>query len=104
MLEREAIEARVGCGAWGVEQGRVAFPQGDDGRVVVEKREQLPIAPDAALVEKRITHAALAKYLFQLGSRSLRRTVKHFQQAAAFGAVVENLFNAEVPVAGFGNA
>src|SRR5262249_34627233 len=73
------------------EQRRASFAQRDRASVVIQERNELPIAPDAALIERRVRRAPLKPQLLQL-IRSLRRPAVHrFQQAAASGAIVEDL-------------
>ena len=60
VLERDPVEPAVVCRDRPVQKRRVPFAQSDHVPVVVEKRKQLAIPPDAALVEKRIARSPLS--------------------------------------------
>jgi len=92
VLEGQAVEAAVGGRARGVEQRRVAFAQRDDAVVLAEKRDELAVAPDAALIERPVREPALPPELFQIGGTLLER-VCGFEQTAAARAVIDDFGN-----------
>ena len=90
VLEDEAVEAGVFGGAGRVEQRRVALAQGDHAVVGVEERDHLAVAPDAALVERRVGRAALAPAFLQGGGVVVRGGIDGLQKAAAARAIVDD--------------
>src|SRR5207302_944356 len=58
MLEGEAVETAIRRGNGAVEHRRVSFAQRDYVRYVVQKGEQLAVAPDSALIERIVGQAA----------------------------------------------
>ena len=72
------------------QQRRAAFAQRHHARVVVQERDELAVAPDAALVQRRVGHAALAPQGLQLTGGLRRLAVHRFQQTAALRAIVEH--------------
>ena len=70
MLEGQPVEPSISGRDGSVEQRRVAFAQRDHVGDVVEKREQLAIAPDAALIEGSVAQAAFAKRLLPVHRRA----------------------------------
>lgn len=90
MFEGDRAEATVSSGAGRGEQRRVAFADSDDVFELAFEGEQFAVAPDAALVERGVAHAALApKGLQTRGIESFRRG--GFEQTAAFRAVVDDV-------------
>ena len=69
--------------------------------VIRKKRDELPVAPHAALIEGRVRHAALAPQLFQLSGRRRRIGIHRFEQSAALRAVIDDLCNAPAGAAAF---
>ena len=62
--------------------------------VIIEKGEEFPVAPDTALVEGRVIHAAFAEGLLEFFGVE-RVVVDGFKQSAAIGAVVEDFGDGE---------
>ena len=87
-------------GAGRVEQGRVAFAQGDDVAQVFEKREEFAIAPDAALGEGGVVHAALAPGALEGDGVGGAEVVLSFEEAAAGGAVIKDVVDVEARTTG----
>src|SRR5579872_4269267 len=91
MLERQPIQTAVFGGTGRVEQGRVAFPQRDNPILIV-KRQQFPIAPYTALIERAVARSPLSPDLFP--GCGIRATAEpNFQQRPALGTVVDGLGN-----------
>ena len=90
VLESELVESAVLRRARAAQQGRVAFAQSHDVPVVIDEREQLAIAPDAALIERRVGHPALAPGPFQRRGIGTPEIVSRFEQPAALRAVIED--------------
>src|SRR5438067_651595 len=88
MLEREVVEAAVLGRPASRKERRVPFPQGDNGIVIVEERDDLAIPPDAALIERRVAGPAPAPEGFEHDGRGPRAGVMGFEKRAALGAVV----------------
>ena len=103
MLERQLVEAAVARGRGAGQQRRVAFAQRDHGIEMLQKRNDLAIAPDAALIELQVGHAAHAPGAFQFRVE-LNAGVSRLQQAAALRAIVDDLGDGETGAAFFANA
>src|SRR5947207_13163766 len=104
MLEREVVEAAVLGRPASRKERRVSFPEGDDGIVIVQERDDLAIAPDAALIERRVAGPASAPESLEHGGRSPRAGVMRFEERAAIGAIVDRLGNRKARAAAFGEA
>ncbi len=94
------VEAAIFGREGRVKQRRVALAQSDHVSVIVEEGKQLAIAPHAALIERRVAHAALAEGALERGGIGIGRGVAGFDQASALGAVVENFGDGEARAAG----
>jgi hypothetical protein len=83
-----------------VEQRRVALAQRDHLPVIVQERNDLAIAPDAALIERRVRHAPLAPDALPIAQAWPSGGGYHgFQQPAAARAVVDDFGDREARAA-----
>ena len=89
MLEGQAVEPAVARGAGRVEQRRVAFAQGDHVAVVVEERDELAEAPDAALVERARWRSGASRQSACSSAALARSRIDRLQQPAAARTVVD---------------
>ncbi len=79
MLKGDRVEAAVGRRRGGREQGSVALTQGDDVLKSVEKAEEFAIAPDPALIQRSIAHAAFTPSGSKLRCGGLLALILRFQ-------------------------
>src|ERR1035437_5846512 len=83
------------------QQRCAAFSQCDHAREVVQKGNELAIAPDAALIQRGVRGAAPPPQSFQLIGGLRRLAVHRFQQTAAVRAIVEDFGNRKPRAAPF---
>src|ERR1035441_8302318 len=95
MFFREADPRYPGGTVRARQQRRAAFPQRYHLREIVQERDELAVAPDAALVQRGVGAAARAPQGFQLIGGLRRFAVDRFQQTAALRAIVQDLGNGE---------
>src|SRR5947209_1028878 len=91
MLKCQPVQSPVLRRPWSIQKWRAPLPQCDHRPVVVQKRQELAVSPDAALIDRRIRHAALPPKPLPRVRASGLPLVDGFDQAAAFRAVVEDV-------------
>ena len=99
VLEGEAVKAGVGCRARRIEERRVALPQRDHAIGFRQKRDDLAVAPDAARIEREVTHPPFAPELLERRGVVAPIGINGFEQASAARAVIENVRDAEARAA-----
>src|ERR1700722_8811090 len=99
MLESDLIESAILRRTWTAQQRRIALAESHDMAVIVDKREQLAIAPHAALIERSIRHSPFAPCLLQRRGVEGSKVVTRLQQTAAFRAVIKHVGDAIMRVA-----
>ena len=78
----------------------LGLAKGDHVGVVIEKRDQLAIAPHSAGIERSVAHAAFAKEAPERRGVGAVASVNYLQQPTAASAIVKNLCNGEPRAAG----
>src|SRR6185437_10795981 len=93
VLEDKLVETRVLGGAWGIEQRRVSFAERHGERGVLLERQQFPITPDTALIERLIACPPLPPHVLQSGGAFVQYRCGDFQKPTAGGTVVDDFRN-----------
>ena len=91
MLEGNRLQTTVSRSPRGREERRVALPQRHHMLRVFQKREQFPVTPNAALLQRSIIHTTLTPKLLQRSCISANRSVSRLQQTATLRAIVEDI-------------
>ncbi len=100
VLEAERVEAGVGGGVGGVEEGGVAFAEGDGVLGLAVEGEHFAVAPDAARIEGCVRHAAFATEFFEGGGVGRGSGESDFEQASTLRAGVEDAGDGKAGAAG----